>query len=50
MENGSGGFISDLEFEGGALGAYVGNQQFTVRNLKFRNQLQRALEIHWDWG
>lgn len=50
MENGSGGFMSDLEFEGGALGAYVGNQQFTVRNLKFRNQLQRALEIHWSWG
>lgn len=50
MENGSGGFLGDLEFEGGALGAYVGNQQFTVRNLKFRNQLERAIEIHWDWG
>jgi hypothetical protein len=50
MENGSGGFISDLEFIGGALGAYVGNQQFTVRGLKFSGQLTRAIEIHWDWG
>lgn len=50
MENGSSGFMSDLEFEGGTLGAYVGNQQFTVRNLKFRNHQTRAIEIHWDWG
>ncbi|KAK6535009.1 hypothetical protein TWF281_006307 [Arthrobotrys megalospora] len=50
MENGSGGFLSDLEFEGGAMGAYVGNQQFTVRNLKFKNHAVRAIHIHWDWG
>lgn len=50
MENGSGGVMNDLEFSGGALGAYVGNQQFTVRNLKFSGQSGRALEIHWDWG
>lgn len=50
MENGSGGFMSDLEFTGGSLGAYVGNQQFTVRNLKFSGQSTRAIEIHWDWG
>ncbi|KAF3932861.1 hypothetical protein ABW19_dt0210235 [Dactylella cylindrospora] len=50
MENGSGGFMSDLEFEGGALGAYVGNQQFTVRNLKFKNHALQAIQIHWDWG
>ncbi|KAG7117994.1 Glucan 1 like protein [Verticillium longisporum] len=50
MENGSGGFMSDLEFVGGALGMYVGNQQFSVRNLKFSNHLSKAIEIHWDWG
>lgn len=50
MENGSGGFMSDLTFSGGALGAYVGNQQFTVRNLKFSNHQVHAIEIHWDWG
>lgn len=50
MENGSGGFLSDLTFSGGALGAYVGNQQFSVRNLKFSNHQSHAIEIHWDWG
>lgn len=50
MENGSGGFLSDLEFTGGAIGAYVGNQQFSVRNLKFSNHQSKAIEIHWDWG
>ncbi|KAH8895965.1 pectin lyase-like protein [Thozetella sp. PMI_491] len=50
MENGSGGFMSDLEFEGGSIGMYVGNQQFAVRNLKFSNHQTKAIEIHWDWG
>lgn len=50
MENGSGGFLSDLEFSGGSIGAYVGNQQFSVRNLKFSNHQTKAIEIHWDWG
>lgn len=50
MENGSGGAMYDLEFIGGSLGAYVGNQQFTVRDLTFSGQSRHALEIHWDWG
>lgn len=50
MENGSGGLMNNLEFIGGAMGAYVGNQQFTVRNLYFSGQLKQALQIHWDWG
>lgn len=29
MENGSGGFMSDLIFTGGQYGLNVGNQQFT---------------------
>ncbi len=37
MENGSGGFISDLIFEGGTYGMWVGNQQFTSRNITIRN-------------
>lgn len=45
MENGSGGFMGDLEFIGGALGIYVGNQQFTVRNLKFSNHLIAAIQV-----
>jgi hypothetical protein len=50
MENGSGGFMSDLTFSGGAIGAYLGNQQFSVRNLSFSQHQQYAIEIHWDWG
>lgn len=37
MENGSGGFMSDLIFNGGKYGIWVGNQQFTVRNLTVNN-------------
>lgn len=36
-ENGSGGFVSDLEFEGGAIGWRVGSQQYTAASLRFRN-------------
>jgi glucan 1,3-beta-glucosidase len=36
MENGSGGFMGDLIFNGGKYGIWVGNQQFTVRNLTVR--------------
>lgn len=37
MENGSGGFMSDLIFNGGKFGIWVGNQQFTVRNITVNN-------------
>ena len=37
MDNGSGGFYSDLVFNGGNYGMFVGNQQFTTRNLTFNN-------------
>lgn len=36
MENGSGGFVSDLTFIGGAVGFVAGTQQYTARNLKFK--------------
>jgi glucan 1,3-beta-glucosidase len=48
MENGSGGFMSDLTFNGGAIGMAVGNQQFTTRNLRF-NGCGTAILIGWDW-
>lgn len=50
MENGSGGFMSDLTFTGGAQGALFGNQQFTARNLKFSNHQKQAMQLLWDWG
>ncbi|KAG1835639.1 glycoside hydrolase family 55 protein [Suillus variegatus] len=37
MEDGSGGFMGDLVFNGGKYGIWVGNQQFTVRNLTVNN-------------
>ncbi|KAL3438555.1 pectin lyase-like protein [Aspergillus tetrazonus] len=49
MENGSGGFMSDLTFVGGNFGAYLGNQQFTTSHLVFVN-CNIALQIHWDWA
>ncbi|KAK7943020.1 Glucan 1-3-beta-glucosidase [Apiospora aurea] len=48
-ENGSGGFVSDLEFEGGAIGWRVGSQQYTATSLKFRNCIT-AVQMVWDWG
>ncbi|KAG8978776.1 hypothetical protein FRB90_008351, partial [Tulasnella sp. 427] len=49
MENGSGGFMSDLIFNGGKIGMTVGNQQFTVRNLTVNNA-QTGVAMNWNWG
>nr|GAT59631.1 predicted protein [Mycena chlorophos] len=49
MENGSGGFMGDLVFNGGKFGMWVGNQQFTVRNVTFNNP-QTAVYMNWNWG
>jgi glucan 1,3-beta-glucosidase len=49
MENGSGGFMGDLIFNGGATGIWVGNQQFTVRNLQI-NGAATAIWGQWNWG
>ncbi|KAH7311222.1 pectate lyase superfamily protein-domain-containing protein [Stachybotrys elegans] len=48
-ENGSGGFVSDLEFNGGNIGWRAGSQQYTARNLVF-NQCNTAVQMIWDWG
>lgn len=49
MDNGSGGFMSDLVFNGGGYGAFFGNQQFTTRNLTFNN-CQTAIFMNWNWA
>ncbi|KAJ7178281.1 exo-beta-1,3-glucanase [Mycena filopes] len=49
MENGSGGFMGDLVFNGGKFGMWVGNQQFTVRNITINNA-QSAVFGVWNWG
>ena len=41
--------MSDLLFYGGLAGAYMGNQQFTSRNLSFYNSV-RAINQFFDWG
>ncbi|CAM6116291.1 unnamed protein product [Calypogeia fissa] len=49
MDNGSGGFMTDLTFNGGQYGAFFGNQQFTTRNLTFNN-CQTAILMNWNWA
>ncbi|TVY67484.1 Glucan 1,3-beta-glucosidase [Lachnellula suecica] len=49
MDNGSGGFMTDLTFNGGKYGAFFGNQQFTTRNLTF-NGCQTAIFMNWNWA
>jgi glucan 1,3-beta-glucosidase len=48
MENGSGGFMTDLTFFGGNYGAFFGSQQFTARNLRFNNCRTAIFQI-WNW-
>ncbi|KAM0254531.1 hypothetical protein ACHAQJ_006691 [Trichoderma viride] len=49
MEDGSGGFLTDITFIGGQFGAQFGSQQFTMRNLTFHNA-QTAIRQSFDWG
>ncbi|TPX19327.1 hypothetical protein DIZ76_017116 [Coccidioides immitis] len=49
MDNGSGGFMTDLIFNGGNYGAFLGNQQFTTRNLTF-NECNTAIFMNWNWA
>ncbi|KAJ6012232.1 hypothetical protein N7522_002587 [Penicillium canescens] len=48
-ESGSAGYMGDLVFNGGNIGAALGNQQFTMRNLTFNNAIT-AISHYWDWG
>jgi len=48
MDNGSGGWMSDLIFHGGFQAAFFGNQQFTSRNLTFYNSMT-AIKMNYDW-
>ncbi|KAF7342223.1 Glucan 1,3-beta-glucosidase [Mycena venus] len=48
-ENGSGGFMSDLTFDGGAFGIWLSNQQFTIRNVKITNAVSAIYQL-WNWG
>lgn len=49
IESGSAGFLSDLTFNGGLIGAQVGNQQFTMRGLTFNNCVTAIWQL-WSWS
>jgi glucan 1,3-beta-glucosidase len=49
IENGSGGFLTDLVFSGGSPAMNIGSQQFTSRNLTFHNSQTAVLQL-WNWG
>ncbi|KAI0803652.1 hypothetical protein GGR55DRAFT_662539 [Xylaria sp. FL0064] len=48
-ENGSGGFVSNLVFNGGNIGWRAGSQQYTARGLSFI-YCNTAVQMVWDWG
>ncbi|KAH7171875.1 pectate lyase superfamily protein-domain-containing protein [Fusarium sp. MPI-SDFR-AT-0072] len=48
IDNGSGGFMTDLTFIGGRYGGFFGSQQFTSRNMTFRN-CNTAVYMNWNW-
>ncbi|KAJ7507380.1 exo-beta-1,3-glucanase [Mycena galericulata] len=49
MENGSGGFMADLSFNGGAFGMWISNQQFTIHNVVITNADTGIYQL-WNWG
>ncbi|KAJ5679840.1 CAZyme family GH55 [Penicillium macrosclerotiorum] len=49
IENGSGGFLTDITITGGLYGANIGNQQFTMRNLDISDAVTGISQI-WNWG
>jgi len=48
MDNGSGGFMTDLTFNGGNQGMFLGNQQFETKNLTF-NGCNTGIYMNWNW-
>jgi glucan 1,3-beta-glucosidase len=48
MDNGSGGWLEDIIINGGYIGFFSGNQQFTVRNFTF-NRCATAIYQNWNW-
>ena len=49
IEEGSGGYMGDLVFYGGAEAMSMGNQQFTMRNITVHNA-RTAVHQLWSWG
>jgi glucan 1,3-beta-glucosidase len=49
IENGSGGHLEGIETVGGLYGLNIGNQQFTMRNVKISGAVVGISQI-WNWG
>ncbi len=49
ISGGSGGMIGDIEIIGGKVGMYVGNQQFTCRNVLISNASDVGILLNWNW-
>jgi glucan 1,3-beta-glucosidase len=49
MSSGSGGHMADIEIEGGKYGMNIGNQQYTMRNIKISKAIIGISQI-WNWG
>jgi hypothetical protein len=49
VEEGSGGYMGDLVFFGGAQAMSIGNQQFTMRNITV-HKAKTAIQQLWSWG
>ncbi|KAL2258174.1 hypothetical protein VTK26DRAFT_8634 [Humicola hyalothermophila] len=49
IEEGSGGYMGDLVFYGGAQAMSIGNQQFTMRNITVHHA-KTAIQQIWSWG
>ncbi|KAF2263780.1 exo-beta 1,3 glucanase-like protein [Lojkania enalia] len=49
VENGSGGWMVDIETVGGKIGLNIGNQQFTMRNIQVSDAIVGIFQI-WNWG
>lgn len=47
--SGSTSFAGDLIFNGGRIGAALGSQQFTIRDLTFNNTMT-TISHYWNWG
>lgn len=48
MDNGSALYMEDVIFEGGSIGFFAGNQQYTIRNFTF-NGCKTGIFQNWNW-
>lgn len=50
MENGSGGWISDVVVKGGQTGLSLGNQQWSLRSVTVTGSVSNCIYFYWNWA